>query len=117
MRRGGWIMLDMLTALILLTITGGILAVGTYSEQVALRRLSDSRSASRAAEAALTAMQRGQTAPASSDVRIDVHVLNQSAGSPKLAWVEIKATVAKSTNTLVGLVPSSAVAIADGGGR
>jgi type II secretory pathway pseudopilin PulG len=119
-RRRGWVLLDMITAMLMLSATAGILATGEYAENNALRRLSDLRAATRAAEAVMTQLQRGSPAAFMTppDMAIHMRVLPQSASSPQMDWVEVAATISKETATLTGMVPSSAVGgTAHGGGQ
>jgi hypothetical protein len=109
--RRGWVLLDMISAMLMLSATAGILATGEYAENNALRRLSDLRAATRAAEAVMTQLQRGAPAAFMTPPEISVHVrvLPQTAPSPQMAWVEVAATISKETATLTGMVPSSAI--------
>src|SRR5271154_5824471 len=103
MRRRGWVLFDVISAMILMSLMAGILAVGAHRQQVTLQYLVDSRSATRVAENVLTAMQSGQTVSAD-DANFSVRELSQPADIAGMSWVEVRATVSHRSASLIGLV-------------
>jgi|GEM_PF-5265294 len=114
--RRGWIVFEVVGAMFIITVLAGILILAEFQQRKTMAELSDSRAASRAAEAVLTAMRSGQVALATDDnVRIAVKSLGSAADAPQMAWVEVTATISRHGASVVGLVPKSAVAVADAG--
>jgi len=112
-RRSGFLLADAVVGLALLGIIAGMLAVALNRQQLALRRLADSRAACRLAENTLANLRSGRAAPhpaADTDTvrwrRIDLP--RPPAG---MVWVQVDATVNGRQNSLIGLVPSSSVEV------
>jgi type II secretory pathway pseudopilin PulG len=112
MRRRGWVIIDVTWAMIIMSLLAGVLAVGAQTEQSNLRRLAESRAASRAAEAALISMQCGRYQP-SADVT--VRALSEPTNVPGMTWVQVRATFNGRSSVLVGMAPQKIVARATGG--
>jgi|ERR1700678_2331059 hypothetical protein len=103
--RRGWVFIDVVMAMILVSLIAAMLGAAADWHQRALRHLADSRSATRLAESAILSMQSGQTPPASGDAALTIHKLSNSSDIPGKTWVEVDATVGKRHASLVGLVP------------
>jgi type II secretory pathway pseudopilin PulG len=106
-RRRGWVFMDVVMALILISLIAMMLAIAAGWNRRALDHLSDSRAAARLAESSLISLQSGQ-APASG-APITFRKLSASTEIPGHAWVEVDAAVKKHHATLVGLVPQAAL--------
>jgi len=116
-RRGGWILLEAITAVMLIGMMAVLLAVALRQRDRGVKALADARAASRAAESALTLMQSGAGQPAvlAGEAKITVTELPQAADPPGMEWVSVKAELAGRTAELVGLVPRQMVAMGPGG--
>jgi hypothetical protein len=106
----GWVFLDVLVGLLILSIIGLTLGAGAAWHQRALGHLADTRAASRLAESALTSLQAGQHLSTSG---VHYHALAGKQQISGMSWIEVSATFNGRSATLVGLVPSQSVA---GGG-
>jgi len=105
--RRGWVFVDVLMGMILITLIAAMLAAAAGWQQRALRHLADARAATRTAESALLAMQSGRAlAP-----NAGVHVLRLLTVSnvPGEIWVQVDADQNGRAATLVGLVPQNAL--------
>src|ERR1700683_201822 len=87
-------------------------AVGAQTEQATLRRLPESRAASRAAEAALISMQCGRYQP-SADVT--VRALSEPTNVRGITWIQKRTPFTGRSSVLVGMAPQKIVARATGG--
>jgi hypothetical protein len=102
--RRGWVFMDVVMAMILLSLVAAILSTAAGWHQRALRHLADSRAAVRAAESALISLQAGQIPP--NDSTIFLHKLTASSDVPGKAWVEVDAKAGQRSASLIGLVPA-----------
>jgi type II secretory pathway pseudopilin PulG len=100
-RSRGWVFIDVLTALMIVAILAAILGAAAASRQRAMQHLADSRSAQRAAEAAIISLQSGH--PAGDGVV--VHELSTVSPIDGKIWVQVEATVNHRQAEIVGLVP------------
>ena len=107
--RNGWVFLDVVMGIILVSFIAAILGAAADFHQRALRHLADSRAAVRLAESALLSMQSGQTPPSYGDASLTFHRLSGSSDSPGKTWVRVEAAVGGRRASLVGLVPQNAV--------
>lgn len=105
--RRGWVFIDVVMAMILISLIAAMLGAAANWHQRALRHLADSRSATRLAESAILSMQSGQTPSRGSDAALTIHKLSDSSDIPGNAWVEVDATVGNRRASLVGLVPQN----------
>jgi hypothetical protein len=104
LHRRGWVFMETVAAMLLMSFTAGILAVAVNRQQTGLMRLENSRAAARLAESALFSLQSGHSPSKSPDGRIEVRRLAASA-PPNLAWIEVTAIVAGRSSELIGLAP------------
>jgi hypothetical protein len=105
-RRRGWVFVDVVMGLILVGLTGTMLAAaGTWHYRL-LKHLADSRAATRAAESALISIQAGEPVDQG---KFAVRQLPTASDALGMQWVEVSATVDGRSASLVGLVPASAV--------
>src|SRR5271168_3978959 len=104
--RRGWVFIDVMMAIILVTLIAAMLGAAADWHQRALRHLVDSRSATRMAESAILSMQSGQSP---SDAGLIFHRLSAPSDSPGKTWVQVEATVGNRRASLVGLVPQNAL--------
>lgn len=111
-RRRGWVFVDVVMAMILISLIAMMLAVAAAWNRRALDHLSDSRAAARLAESALISLQSGQL-PAS-DAPVTFRKLSAGSEIPGHAWVEVDAVVKNHHASLVGLVPQAALPGAGG---
>ncbi len=108
--RRGWVLLEVLMGMIIVSILGAILGGGAAMHQRGLKHLADTRAASRLAESALLSMQSGQTPHAASPGAPGPAVRELSpADVAGMSWVEVRATVHGRAASLVGLVPRNAI--------
>jgi hypothetical protein len=108
--RNGWVFLDVVMGIILVSLIAAILGAAADFHQRALRHLADSRAAARLAESALLSMQSGQTPPSYNDASLAFHRLSVSSDSPgNKTWVRVEAAVGGRRASLVGLVPQNAL--------
>jgi type II secretory pathway pseudopilin PulG len=117
MRRNGWIMLEVISALCLISILAGMLAVTVQRQTFNLQDMANSRSAMRAAEDALTTLQSGGKLPTLASAKLTVTQLAVTADSPDRVWVEVHAEVSGRSATLSGLIPRAATVAMAGGNR
>jgi type II secretory pathway pseudopilin PulG len=101
-RRCGWVFIDVLMGIILVSIIAVMLGLAAGWHQRALKHLADSRSATRLAESALLSMETGQI---TGDAGLTIHRLSTPPQVPGKAWVEVDATVGNCRASLIGLVP------------
>jgi hypothetical protein len=99
-RRRGFLTIDAVAGLILLTTLAVVLATAIGQRVRAANRLADSRTASRLAEAALFDLQQNRPPPAGVGVR---HLL-PGREDDVLQWVQVTATVNGRTVALTGAV-------------
>jgi type II secretory pathway pseudopilin PulG len=104
-RRHGWILMDTVAAMVLLSFLAGVLAVGVNRQQTGLLRLENSRAASRLAESALLCLQDGRDLPKSADGWISVRRLATTSPG-NLAWIKVTAIVQGRSSELIGLAPA-----------
>jgi Tfp pilus assembly protein PilX len=109
-RRLGWVLLDILMGMLIISVIGVTLGAGAAWHKRALSRLSDSRAALRVAESALTSLQAGQHVTAST---VEFHPIAQGSDVRGMTWVQVSATINGRSAPLVGLVPSQSLS---GGG-
>jgi type II secretory pathway pseudopilin PulG len=104
-RRSGFLIIDMVIGMILLSALGLVLAVGVRAQQRGAMHLNDSRAAMRAAEAALVEMQSGAAEP-SARRGVNVRVINESNTTAPVGyrWVRIEATCNGRAASIYGLV-------------
>ena len=113
-QRGGWFMIDTITALIIVAILLATLAAATARHRRTSDRLAQSRDAVRLAEQTLTALQTGQPAPAApAGVIIRVRKLDTPTNSPAVVWAEVTVMRGSQSNELIGMARAGAIA---GGG-
>ncbi len=105
--RRGWVFIDVVMAMILVSLIATMLGAAANWHQRALTHLSDSRSATRLAESAILSMQSGQALSQSADAALTIHKLSDSSDVPGKTWVEVDATVGNRRASLVGLVPQN----------
>jgi Tfp pilus assembly protein PilX len=103
----GWVFVDVVMAMILVSLIAAMLGAAANWHQRALTHLADSRSATRLAESAILSMQSGQTPPQSADATLTIHKLSDASDVPGKTWVEVDATVANRRASLIGLVPQN----------
>jgi type II secretory pathway pseudopilin PulG len=115
--RRGWMMLEAITAVCLLSMMAMLLTVALRQQERGLKQLAEARAASRAAEAALTAMQSGQSRAVveSGEAKISVTELPEPSDAAGMEWVRVHADLAGRQAELIGLVPRQAMAMAAGG--
>jgi type II secretory pathway pseudopilin PulG len=115
--RGGWILLETITAVVLIGMMALLLVLVLRQRDRGYKALSDARAAARAAEAALTAMQSGATRPLpdSAEAKITITETSQAAEVPGMEWVSVEATVGGHSAEITGLVPRQVVAMGLGG--
>jgi hypothetical protein len=102
--RRGWVFIDAVWGMILLSLLAGILATAANRQQVGLARLSDTRAAVRLAEQTLFDLQqRRPLSNLNSDESISVVKLNQLG-----TWVDAKAIVRGRSADLIGYIPPAA---------
>jgi type II secretory pathway pseudopilin PulG len=99
--RRGWVFIDVVMAMILVSIIAAILGAAADWHQRALRHLTNSRAATRLAESAILSMQSGQTPSNRGEAGLTFHKLSASSDIPGKIWVEVEATV--------GIVPQNAL--------
>jgi len=105
--RRGWVFVDVLMGMILITLIAAMLAAAAGWQQRALLHLADARAAGRTAESALLSMQSGRAlAPGS---KVHVRRLADPSNIPGEIWVQVDADQGGRAATLVGLVPQNAV--------
>ena len=97
----GWVFIDVLSAMIIVSILATILATGAAARQRVLLHLADTRSAQQTAEAAIISLQSGQPA----GDRVAVHNLSTASPIDGKIWVQVDATVNNRHAEIVGLVP------------
>lgn len=104
-RARGFMIMDAIIGTAILGTIMLVLAIGMGRERRAADRLSQTRRALRAAEAALAELQAGRPMPASSEgAAVEIHDVT-SEGTPRgYRWVEVQATSGEQHATLVGLV-------------
>jgi type II secretory pathway pseudopilin PulG len=107
--RRGWVFIDVVMAIILVSIIAAMLSAAADWHQRALRHLTDSRSATRLAESAISSMQSGQTPSQGGDSGLTFHKLSASSDFPGKTWVQVEATVGNRRASLIGLVPQNAL--------
>jgi hypothetical protein len=105
--RRGWVFIDVVMAMILVSLIAAMLGLAADWHQRALRHLADSRSATRLAESAILSMQSGQAPSPSGDAALTVRKLSDSSDVPGKTWVEVDATVGNRRASLIGLVPQN----------
>jgi len=110
MRNRGWVLLEVLWSVIIMTALAGVLALAARRDSIGLAHLSDSRASARVAESVLTAMQFGRTPPAADDAKVSVKQLATPSEAAGMVWVEVTAEISKRSATLVGLVPQDSIA-------
>lgn len=106
--RRGWVLLDVLMGMMLVSMLGAILGAAAAMHQRGLKHLDDTRAASHLAESALLSMQSGQTPRAVGEQSLSIHEL-PSADVPGMTWVEVRATMHGQSASLVGLVPRNTI--------
>jgi hypothetical protein len=105
-RRGGWVFMDVLCALMVIAMLAGIAAVGIHQQSVALQRLENIRAASRLAEAVLLLMQSGEAPPKSREGSSwSMKTMSDSSGVAGMKWVQVEAKVDRGAASLIGLAP------------
>lgn len=109
--RPGFVFLDALWGIGLLTMLAAVLLITVHAERQAQQRLIDTGAASRLAESALTLMQGGNASnqavkPGS---KISVHTLSTPTELPGKSWVRVNAIVNKRNADVIGLVPTGAI--------
>jgi hypothetical protein len=107
--RNGWVFLDVVMGIILVSFIAAILGAAADFHQRAQRHLADTRAAARLAESALLSMQSGQTPRPFGEASLAFHRLSASSDFPGKTWVRVEAAVGDRTASLVGLVPQTAV--------
>jgi type II secretory pathway pseudopilin PulG len=115
--KGGYVYLDVLMAMILLSILSGILFFAVHSQQAGLRQLSNSREASRLAESALTSVQAGQLPLVPLDCLVIYHPLPDASPSSQTVWLDVRATVRGKTADIIGVAPIRFIPADSGGGK
>jgi hypothetical protein len=103
----GWVFVDVVMAMILVSLIAAMLGAAANWHQRALTHLADSRSATRLAESAILSMQSGQTPSPAGDAALTIHKLSDSSDIPGKTWVQVDATVANHRASLIGLVPQN----------
>jgi hypothetical protein len=135
--RGGWILLDLITALIILLAVMATLTAALARQQRNERKLADTRAAMRLAEETATALQWGQVPPAPPEGEsveiVPLQPQSQPASQPTPAtpekpatsattpaghtWVNIRVTHNGRAATLVALTPAKATTRPTGGAK
>jgi type II secretory pathway pseudopilin PulG len=124
--RGGWILLDLITALIILLALMATLTAALVRQQRNERKLADTRAAMRLAEETATALQWGQVPPAPPEGESVEIVPSQPPSQPTPAtpatpagqtWVNIRVTHNGRAATLVALTPAKATTRPTGGAK
>ncbi|HEX4055649.1 MAG TPA: type II secretion system protein [Tepidisphaeraceae bacterium] len=106
--RRGFVFIDVLMGMIIVSILGAILGGAAAMHQRSLKHLDATRAASHLAESALLSMQSGQPPRAAEKKSLAIHELS-SADVPGMSWVEVRATVHGRSASLVGLVPRNTI--------
>lgn len=99
MRRRGWVFIETVAAMVLLTFLAGVLAVGVNRQQSGLMRLRNSRAAARLAEAVLN----GQSLPTPAGGKVEMHPITAATQPSGLVWIKLTATVEGRSVQLIGL--------------
>ena len=108
-RNHGWIMFELITSMIILTLISALLYTTQGQHRRALAHLADSRAAAYLAEHALLDLQLGQPLPTTQpDSTISLRVLDEPSPLANQTWVALTAKINASQEQLVGLVPTSA---------
>jgi hypothetical protein len=102
--RRGWVFIDALWGMILISMIAGIFATAMNRRQVGLARLADSRAACRLSEEALIDLQEGRgLPPLSSDESLRIVKLDAQG-----TWVRVEGTVRGRDAQLIGYLPRGA---------
>jgi type II secretory pathway pseudopilin PulG len=113
--RQGWVLLDVLMGMIIVSILGALLGAAAAMHDRAAHHLDDTRAAMRQAESALLTMQSNQIPPEKPTVGnggfLTVKKLPAQSQTPGMTWIEVRATVHARTATLVGLVPETSLPV------
>jgi type II secretory pathway pseudopilin PulG len=115
--RQGWILLDVLMGMIIVSILGTLLGAAAAMHDRAAHHLDDTRAATRQAESALLMMQSHQIPPEKPTEKptvgnggfLTVKKLPTPSQIPNTTWIEVRATVHTRTAALIGLVPQNAL--------
>ena len=102
-RSGGWVLLEILWSVIIMTALAGVLALAARRDEIGLAHLSDSRASARVAESVLTSLQQGHPAPTAEDATISVRQLSTPSDAPRMVWVEVSAVIADASPTMSGI--------------
>ncbi len=117
--RSGYVFVDALFAILIMTTLAGVLIAAIHGEETSSKYMDDSRAATRLAESALTALQTGQQVPkpANSSQRITLRVLPTSPQLAGQSWVLVRGSVKGRAAELIGLVPQTSPATTQGGAQ
>jgi len=108
MARRGIMLLDSMIGLGIIAVLIIVLSVAMTRQQRASRALAERRVAIRAAEAALSRMQTGQSFPEGLfDAHLTLQTLPDRSTPAGYQWVRIEAKVNRQQSDLIGLVPAT----------
>jgi len=104
--RRGFMVMDVVGGLILVSILAGVLAVAMNQQNRAEQKLADSRAAVRIAERTLAELHLSANTPnADDETRIAVRPVQEAKGIGDLVWVEVQVAYRGEHAELVGLIP------------
>jgi Tfp pilus assembly protein PilX len=107
--RQGWVLLDVLMGMIIISILGTLLGAAAAMHDRAAHHFDDTRAAMRQAESALLTMESNNKPTVGNGGLLTVKKLPTQSQTPGLTWIEIRATVHTRTAALIGLVPESSI--------
>jgi type II secretory pathway pseudopilin PulG len=108
-RSHGFLLVDVITALVLLAALGTAMVVAQSARSHAARKLADTRTAIRLAERSLSELQSGRSIPTDMpDAHVEVRRLTGDPGIPGQKWVQVRITLNGQSAVLSGLVPTQA---------
>jgi type II secretory pathway pseudopilin PulG len=110
--RHGFLLVDVITGLVLLTALGTAMVVAQSARSHAARKLADTRAAIRLAERALMELQSGRPTPTDTpDAQTEVRPLTSDPAISGTKWVRVRTTLHGQSAVLCGLVPAPAAPI------
>jgi hypothetical protein len=99
-RRRGWVFIDAVWGMILISALAGIFVTAANREQAGLQKLADTRAACRLAEETILDLQQGKGLPnLEADEKVEIVKLN-----PQGTWIHVDATVRGRPAELAGYV-------------
>lgn len=113
-RRAGWVFIDAVAAMLLLSILTLMLGIAAGAHHRGLTRLIAVRAASHLAEASLLTLQQGATLSAQKNAPVSVESLAPDDSRGPDTWVRVTARVEGRSASLIGLVPRAATRPSEG---